>query len=288
MHFSGTTDEYLELRELNVTNASVLGESFTNGLRIIWNMGERMELRIDGSPVQLGRNQLVFLTEHYVVEAAHVEACRLVRFNRPFFCVIDRDSEVGCKGILFFGAPELPVLSIIPAEQEKFDILWRMFSLEMVSNDGLQMEMLQMMLRRLLILCTRLYKAQRTMDPLQPDGVNMVREFNFLVETHFRSKHSVAEYAELLHRSPKTLANLFAQLGHRTPLKAIQERIMLEARRLIRYSDLPMKEIADKLGFEDVQTFSRFFKTQEGVTPTGFRASGSIANSSGSPVYQGP
>jgi AraC-like DNA-binding protein len=49
-----------------------------------------------------------------------------------------------------------------------------------------------------------------------------------------------------------------------------------------------MKEIADKLGFEDVQTFSRFFKTQEGVPPTEFRASGTIANSSGSPVYQGP
>ncbi len=288
MHFHGTTDEYIELRELNATNASLLNETFTNGLRIIWNTGERMDLRIDGALVQLARNQMVFLTEHYHVETFQVEACRLVRFNRPFFCVIDRDSEVGCKGILFFGAPELPVLTIVAEEQEKFDILWRMFSLEMSSRDGLQMDMLQMMLRRLLILCTRLYKAQRTLGSLQLDGVNLVRDFNFLVETHFRSKHSVAQYAELLHRSPKTLANLFAQLGQRTPLKAIQERIMLEARRLIRYSDRPMKEIADKLGFEDVQTFSRFFKTQEGVAPTEFRASGSIANTSGIPVYQGP
>lgn len=288
MHYTSTTDETLELRELDTKSSSILNETFTNGLRIIWNTGDRMDLRIDGSPVRLGRNQLVFLTEHYQVEAVHVEACRLVRFNRPFFCVIDRDSEVGCKGILFFGAPELPVLSVVPAEQEKFDILWRMFSLEMASSDGLQMEMLQMMLRRLLILCTRLYKAQCKLGSLQPDGVSIVREFNFLVESHFRSKHSVAEYAELLHRSPKTLSNLFAQLGHRTPLKAIQERVMLEARRLIRYSDLPMKEIADKLGFEDIQTFSRFFKTQEGIPPTEFRASGSIANSSGSPVYEGP
>ncbi len=108
MHYTGTTDETLELRELDTKSASILNETFTNGLRIIWNTGERMELRIDGSPVQLGRNQLVFLTEHYVVEAAHVEACRLVRFNRPFFCVIDRDSEVGCKGILFFVINPLP------------------------------------------------------------------------------------------------------------------------------------------------------------------------------------
>lgn len=288
MHFTGTTDEYIELRELNATNASVLNETFVNGLRIIWNSGDRMELRIDGSLITLGRDQLIFLTEHYHVDVVHLEACRFVRFNRPFFCVVDRDSEVGCKGILFFGAPELPVLSIAPAEQEKFDILWRMFALEMQSSDGLQMEMLQMMLRRLLILCTRLYKEQGKLGSLQFDGVNIVRDFNFLVETHFRSIHNVAAYAELLHRSPKTLANLFAQLGKRTPLKVIQDRIMLEARRLIRYSDRPMKEIADKLGFEDVQTFSRFFKTQEGMAPTEFRASGSLANPSGSPVYQGP
>lgn len=288
MRYIGNTDEHLELLELDAEHAARLNETFPNGLRIIWNTGGRLDLRIDGSTVRIQKNQLVFLTEHYHVEVLHLESCRLVRFNRPFYCVIDRDSEVGCKGILFFGAPEVPVLSIVPEEQEKFDILWRMFSLEMASSDGLQMEMLQMMLRRMLILCTRLYKAQRSLGALQQDGVNLVREFNFLVETHFRSKHSVAEYAELLHRSPKTLSNLFAQLGHRTPLKVIQERIMLEARRLIRYSDLPMKEIADKLGFEDVQTFSRFFKTQEGVPPTDFRASGTIANSSGSPVYQGP
>ena len=40
-----------------------------------------------------------------------------MRFDRPFFCVIDRDSEVGCKGILFFGASELPVLTIDPGRR---------------------------------------------------------------------------------------------------------------------------------------------------------------------------
>ncbi|HRH39652.1 MAG TPA: helix-turn-helix domain-containing protein, partial [Flavobacteriales bacterium] len=275
MRFAGTTNELLELIELGRSDGALLSAPFPNGLRVIWNTGDGLVVRVDGQSLALQRDQLLFLTEHHRMDVERITTCRFVRFNRPFFCVIDRDSEVGCKGILFFGASEVPVLTIDPAEKEKFDILWRMFTLEMHSTDSMQSEMLHMMLRRLLILCTRLYKAQRRLSALADQEVEVVREFHFLVETHFRTLHAVADYAALLHRSPKTLANLFAGSGKRSPLKHIQERIMLEARRLIRYSDRPMKDIAQELGVEDVQTFSRFFKTQEGTSPTDFRAAGS-------------
>ncbi len=291
MQYNGATNEILRLTEVDAKNAALLEERFENGLGIIWNSGARMELRVDGKPVLLEADQMIFLNEFHRVEAVQVERGRLVRFNRPFFCVVESDSEVGCKGILFFAAADAPILAIPPEELEKYDILWRMFMLEMSSTDTMQMEMLQMMLRRMLILCTRLYKAQLSLGLLQHDDVDMVRQFNYLVETNYRTKHSVAQYAELLHRSPKTLANLFAQLGRRSPLKIIQERIMLEARRLVRYSDMSVKEIAFELGFEDLQTFSRFFKAQEGVSPSEFRAgslTGTIANPSGSPAYLGP
>ena len=81
----------------------------------------------------------------------------------------------------------------------------------------------------------------------------------------------VADYAELLHRSPKTLSNLFAQISPKTPLQIINERKMLEARRLLRHTDQAISEIAYSIGYEDVQTFSRFFKTQEGMSPSAFR-----------------
>lgn len=146
-----------------------------------------------------------------------------------------------------------------------------MFLIEMQSKDDLQIEMLQMMLKRLLILCTRLYKEQRQLAPLAKNNLDLVREFNFLVESHFKIKHTVADYAELLHRSPKTLSNLFAQVSPKTPLQIINERKMLEARRLLRYTDQAVSEIAYTIGYEDVQTFSRFFRTQEGMSPSAFR-----------------
>ena len=101
--------------------------------------------------------------------------------------------------------------------------------------------------------------------------LDIVREFNFLVEMHYKTKHSVMEYAEMLNKAPKTLSNLFLQYNQTAPLQIIQERILLEAQRLLQYSDRTVKDITYELGFEDIQTFSRFFKNKKGLSPTDFR-----------------
>ena len=145
-----------------------------------------------------------------------------------------------------------------------------MFSIEMKFKDNLQIGMLQMMLKRYLILCTRLYKEQFHL-PEEIQSTDLIREFNFLVEKHFKSKHTVVEYADLLNKSPKTVSNTFSKINSKSPLQYIQDRRMIEARRLLMYSDSHIKEIAVEIGFEDVQTFSRFFKKQEGISPSEYR-----------------
>ena len=57
----------------------------------------------------------------------------------------------------------------------------------------------------------------------------------------------------------------------KTPLQIIQDRIMLEAIRLLRYTDKSIKEITYDVGYEDIQTFSRFFKKIKGVSPSEFK-----------------
>lgn len=269
--YKGHTDEYLLLTEITSDNCHLLKKVASQEQTLLWMTAGGNHLNIDGKDYAFEENEIVCLTQFHRFSPKQVSSLRMVRFNRPFFCVIDRDSEVGCKGILFFGASQLPVFRIPADELEKFDILWRMFCLEMQSRDSLQIEMLQMMLKRLLILSTRLYKAQTMAGVVENTQMDLVREYNFLVEQHFKTKHTVAEYADMLHKSPKTISNLFSRLGAKTPLQLIQERKMLEARRLLRYTDLPIKEIAYELGYEDLQTFSRFFKAQEGISPSEFR-----------------
>ncbi|MTI29943.1 helix-turn-helix domain-containing protein, partial [Xanthovirga aplysinae] len=231
---------------------------------------DQNELTIDGKDYIFTTNEIVFLTEFHRVKVNKAGPLRFLRFNRPFYCILDHDGEVGCKGVLFFGASQLPVIQIPEAELEKFDTLWNMFTIEMQSDDNLQIDMLQMMLKRYLILSTRLYKNQAHY-PAEKADVDIIRDFNFLVEKYFKTKHTVAEYAELLNKSAKTLSNVFSKVGTKSPLQYIQDRKALEGRRLLHYTNMPIKEIAYTIGYEDVQTFSRFFKKREGVSPKEFR-----------------
>lgn len=270
MQYQGKANEYLKLVNLDHTNCYVLKEEVESSLTLIWFEEEDNTLIIDAKEHHFAKNQIVALTEFHKVETKKVRKAKLLRFNRSFYCILDHDEEVGCKGILFFGASQLPIIDVEENEREVLETVWKMFLLEMESQDELQLSMLQMMLKRYLILCTRLYKKQSDF-PKEKMSVDIVRDYNFLVEQNFRTLHNVSEYAQLLNKSPKTLSNVFSKMGGKTPLQYIQERIMLEARRLLRYTDKSVSEIGYELGYGDVQAFSRFFKKQEGAAPSEFR-----------------
>lgn len=272
MKFIGKTNEYLLLQTLEDIDFNIIHEQIEGDLTILWFISGVNELIIDSKKHVFTKDQIVFLTEFHKVKIGSIGKIRYLRFNRPFFCVIDHDSEVGCKGLLFFGASQLPVIQIPTEVLEQFETLWKMFSIEMGSNDNLQIYMLQMMLKRYLILCTRLFKIQASY-PNEKIEIDIVREFNFLVEQHFKTIHSVSEYANLLNKSPKTISNVFSKIGAKTPLQYIQKRRILEAKRLLSYSNKQIQEIAFEIGFDDLQAFSRFFRNQIGVSPSTYRAS---------------
>jgi len=270
MKFIGNTEEYLELTNSEKSIFTNYSEPTENCLTILWFRTDYNEFIIDGKTYFFSKNQVIFLTEFHRVIAKKNGTINCIRFNRSFYCVIDHDTEVGCKGLLFFGATELPIIQIQNEDINHFEILWKMFTKEMRLNDNLQMGMLQMMLKRYLILCTRLYKTQRKF-PIKKSDSDIIREYNFLVEQHFKTKHSVTEYAKLLNKSPKTISNIFLKINSKSPLKYIHERIMLEARRLLYYSDKSIKEISYEVGYGDIQTFSRFFRNHEGVSPSEYK-----------------
>ena len=144
-----------------------------------------------------------------------------------------------------------------------------MFLLELEEQDNFQIEMIRTMLKRYVILCTRIYKDQKNL--INEDETSLIREFNFLVEQYFRDKHKVADYASLLNKSPKTLSNIFQLHSSKSPLQFIQNRKILESKRLLGYSDLQVQEIGHQIGYDDIQSFSRFFKRQTGQSPVSYR-----------------
>jgi len=92
-----------------------------------------------------------------------------------------------------------------------------------------------------------------------------------LVDQNFRTQHQVSFYAEQLFKSPKTLNRIFKGFNYSSPSLMIQDRIMMEAKRLFCYTTFSVKEIAFQLGFGDAAHFSRFFKNATGINPSEYR-----------------
>jgi len=271
MIYRGLTNEYLQLENIHSNNCFVQKDATESSLTFLWFEDQGNKINIDSIDYQFNKNQIVCLTEFHKVDISDVCKAKMIRFNRSFYCVVDHDSEVGCKGILFFGASQLPILNIPDMEIEKFQAIWKMFEIELQSKEEHQLEMLQLLLKRFVIMCTRIFKSQEKYTTIADNQIDLVREYNFLVEENFRTKHTVAQYAAMLNKSPKTLSNLFSKISSKTPLQFIQDRRMLEAKRLLHHSDKSVKEIAYEIGFEDLQTFGRFFKNAEGISPTDFK-----------------
>ena len=96
-------------------------------------------------------------------------------------------------------------------------------------------------------------------------------KFRQLLEKNYRKVHTVSEYARMLGVSTKTLTNCSFDSSHKTPLQLINARLALEAKRLLRFTDMSSKEVAYHIGFEDPSYFVKFFKRQTSLSPLEFR-----------------
>nr|WP_321415577.1 helix-turn-helix domain-containing protein [uncultured Allomuricauda sp.] len=242
-------------------------------IKFLWNRNDRpLIIQIDGMDLKLLPDQIITVT--YLQHVSYCEAqlpLTAILFNREFYCISDHDSEVSCNGILFFGTQDIPIITIPEEQLNKFNLLYDIFIEEFATPDSIQGGMLQMLLKRMIIMCTRLAKEQLIVKTLGNEQIETIRKFNILVDLNFKTKRKVSDYAELLHKSPKTLSNLFAIYNQKSPQQIILERIALEAKRLLNFTDKQNQEIAFELGFNDPAHFSRFFKKMTQTTPSEYR-----------------
>ncbi|MEQ9375713.1 MAG: helix-turn-helix domain-containing protein [Imperialibacter sp.] len=242
-------------------------------IHILWNRSNRAStVLVDNTPIVLQPNQLT--TSTYLQKVAFEKGSSPIAafsFNREFYCINTHDHEVSCNGIIFFGTQSIPIITLRDDEIDKFEMLYRVFVDEFTTRDNIQGEMLQMLLKRLIIKITRLARTQLITKELDNNQIEIVRKFNVLVETHFKTKKQVADYADLLFKSPKTLSNLFAKFNQKSPLSIIHERIVLEAKRQLLYTDKTTKEIAHELGFDEVSSFHKLFKKITSMAPQRFK-----------------
>ena len=246
-----------------------------NHLKFFWNYGGLpLKLLVDQQQVTLEPNHLLsctYLQKIVILKEQVFPEVLLLAFNREFYCIHTHDAEVSCNGFLFFGSNFTPMVVLDEKENGRLRTLASVLQEEFDMRDQNQEEMLRLLLKRFIIRVTRLARKQLIKRKLPEKELELIRQFNVLVEKHFKRCHQVGDYADMVHRSPKTISNIFAQQGDKSPLEIIHDRLILEAKRLLLYTDKSSKEIGWELGFEDPSQFNRFFKKNLEIPPQEFR-----------------
>jgi AraC family transcriptional activator of pobA len=135
-----------------------------------------------------------------------------------------------------------------------------------------QHQLLSAHLSVLLTYLSRLYTEQLPGPDASADQ-RVLQAYQAQVEENFRDAHEVSAYATRLQLPAKYLSAVVKAQSGKPAIKHVHERLVLEARRLLVYSDQSLKEIAFELGFSEASYFSRFFKRETGLTPLAYRTS---------------
>ncbi|GHF70836.1 AraC family transcriptional regulator [Streptomyces mashuensis] len=100
---------------------------------------------------------------------------------------------------------------------------------------------------------------------------DVFRRYRAAVEEHFTSWHHVADYARALGYDVRTLTRATRAATGTGAKTFLDQRILLEAKRLLARTDLPVSGCARRLGFQDVSNFTAFFRRQAAMPPGAWR-----------------
>jgi AraC family transcriptional regulator, transcriptional activator of pobA len=138
--------------------------------------------------------------------------------------------------------------------------------------DACSIDLQRHLLSTLLLWLERWYEAARTGQRDADDAdVQLYRRFVEVLERDFARHHDVGHYADALRIPAAALSRALSRVTGRATKEHVTDRVMLEAARLLRFTDLSVGEIAFRVGLGDQLYFSRAFKRHYGESPMAYR-----------------
>ena len=239
---------------------------------LIWLRDGRGQHSIDGATVPvrphtvtvIGRGQV------HVFERGEDLHGAVVRFREEG--LVDGGARRGTPEWLLAGQGGRTVV-VPPGDAPYLDALIDALAAELQRPpDAHSPELQRHLLSTILLWIERWYDASRTERRAADDAeVQLQRRFARLLEEDFARHHDAAHYAASLGVPAAALSRALAQVTGRATKDLITERVMLEAARLLRFTDLSVGEVAHRAGFADPLYFSRAFKRRHDESPQAYR-----------------
>jgi AraC family transcriptional activator of pobA len=116
----------------------------------------------------------------------------------------------------------------------------------------------------------RIYEPGHSRKEAKRGYLAKLKEMETMVDTNFRKNKKPSFYASQMNMTLKHLNRICRTCLNKTTSEIITDRVILEAKRMLKQPAFSVNEISDELGFEDVSYFIRLFKKQTGDTPLRF------------------
>lgn len=198
---------------------------------------------------------------------------KLIQFHGDYYCIEYHKNLISCNGILFNNIYEKPFFNI---DKSYFDEIRETIEkmekeIKYETESPFTNSIIKSYLQLILSISSK--EKSKYLSDIKPDEIpnkDLVR-FQELLEKYYKTERSIAFYASSFSLSTDAFSKKIKKQFTKTPSQLIQERVILESKKLLHLTYKSIKEIAQELNFEDEFYFSRFFKKNVGVSPSSYR-----------------
>lgn len=234
---------------------------------------------VDFAEYSFSGNTILFLTPHQDFQWINSFGFTfdLLQFHGDFYCIEYHKKEVACNGLLFNNIYLQPHINVTANDFAEIKLLFKKLADEKNADDVYSLAVVRAYLQLILALCSKEKINQVKTEMPDDQDHNEITVFQNLLEANFLRQRSPSFYAAAMSLSLSAFSKKIKKQFRKTPSEIIQERIILEAKKLLHLTYKSVKEIAAELNFEDEFYFSRYFKKNTGLSPLHYRESVGIS-----------
>ncbi len=246
---------------------------------IIWFQQGSPTHLVDFNPIKIKPNTLLFLNKDIVqrFDDKSKFGGKAILFTDSFFCKTEADTKFLRNSILFNDLFTVSQFEVQKQSKLFAEILQQMKDELQNAKDDSQADILQNLLHNFLLHSERERRKQNFTEVKKGADLDYVMLFKDLLEAGYKNQKQVNYYAKEIIITEKRLNQATTKVLGKSPKELIDDRVLLEAKRILAHTKESIKEIAYQLGFEEPTNFIKYFKKHSLLTPTEFRENNTLA-----------
>jgi AraC family transcriptional activator of pobA len=267
--------EILSLEKLYAENSDSVSQPHrTNFYHVFWFQKSPQLHLVDFKPLHNLNDALLFVNKDQVQTFQRSPKVRgkVLLFTDSFLSKSSEDMLLLKNSVLFNDFLDTAIIKL-SADSILIDCFQKIEHELDSAEDEYSYNVLRNLLHTFLLYCERERKKVGYTEIKKGVDLEYTILFKDLLNSSYKTLKSVSGYAYQIHVSEKRLTQATAKAVGKTPKELIDERVMLEAKRLLVHTSQSIKQVGHELGFEEPTNFIKYFKKHSEQTPIEFRVS---------------